>query len=71
MRTLGLIRTGTPEPPRDLWPRMRARLRAAEERVRLDLPAFSWRWRLIAAAAVVLPLVVPEPLRFLSASGLF
>jgi hypothetical protein len=70
MRTLGLIRAATPPPPHDLWPRLRARLRDAENRVALDLPAFGWGWRLVAAAAVGLPLVVPEPLRFLSAAGL-
>jgi hypothetical protein len=70
MRTLGLIRAGTPAPSHDLWPRLRARLRAADERVLLELPELTWRWRLVAAAAIALPVFLPEPLRFLTASGL-
>lgn len=71
MRTLGLIHGATPAPPHDLWPRLRERLAEADERVRLELPAFTWQWRLVAAGAVAAPLLVPEPLRFLTASGLF
>lgn len=73
MRMRELIRAGTPPPAHDLWPRLRARLaeRAdADERVTLELPAFTWSWRLVAAAAVALPLLVPDPLRFLAAAGL-
>jgi hypothetical protein len=71
MRTLGLIRAAAPNPPRDLWPRLRARLCENEVRVALELPAFTWPWRVAVAAAVALPLTVPEPLRFLTASSLF
>jgi len=70
MRTRGLIRSATPPPSRDLWPRLRARLREADDRVTLDLPAFTWQWKLAVAGAVALPLLLPEPLRFLSAAGL-
>ncbi|HEY8518419.1 MAG TPA: hypothetical protein VIS07_23140 [Candidatus Binatia bacterium] len=71
MRTLGMIRAATPPPP-DLTPRLRARLRElkANERVTLELPEFGWGWRLAALVAVATPLLVPEPLRFLAASGL-
>ncbi len=68
MRTLGLIRHATP-PPRDLWPRLRARL-AADERVRLRLPPLGWREAAALAVALAIVLVVPDPLRFLAASGL-
>lgn len=69
MRTLGVIRRGTPEPPHDLWPRLRARLRD-DEVLLLRLPALGW----LEAAAVVVAVgtlaVVPDPVRFLSACGL-
>lgn len=74
MRTRELIRAGTPPPAHDLWPRLRAQLVAgadgADERVTLELPAFTWSWRLVALGALALPLLVPEPLLFLSAAGL-
>jgi hypothetical protein len=38
--------------------------------VRLELPAFSWPWRIATAAAAAVPFLVPEPVRFLVASGL-
>jgi hypothetical protein len=69
-----MIHAATPEPAHDLWPRLRERLREhdapADEHVPLVVPEFTWRWRLVAAAALVLPLLVPEPLRFLAAAGL-
>ena len=70
MRVYGLIRAATPAPDRDLWPRLCARLREEEDRVALRLPALGWREA--AAVAVVLgtPLVVHDPVRFLSACGL-
>jgi hypothetical protein len=70
MRVIGLIRAATPPPERDLWPRLRARLREEEEQVVLRLPAFGWRE--VVAVAVVLGtlLVVPDPVRFLCACGL-
>ena len=69
MRTIGLIRLGAPDPPRDLWPRLRARLRD-DEVVRLRLPALGWLEVAAAAAALGVLLVVPDPVRFLSACGL-
>ena len=70
MRTIGLIRAAA-RGERDLTPRLRARLAATrdDEPVRLELPEFTWSWRLAAAGAASLPFVVPEPLRFLAASG--
>jgi hypothetical protein len=70
MRTIGLIRHATPEPPHDLWPRMRARL-ADDDRVALRLPALGWREVAALGVAVGIVAVVPDPLRFLVASGIF
>jgi len=73
MRTRARIRAATPPPAHDLWPRLRARLRAhdapADEPVPLELPRFTWRWALVAAGAAAVPLLLPEPLRFLTAAG--
>jgi hypothetical protein len=69
MRTLGLIRTATPSPRRDLWPRIAARLRE-DEPVRLRVPALGW-FEATAVATVVGTLVLlPDPVRFLTACGL-
>jgi hypothetical protein len=72
MRTIGLIRAATRPHEHDLLPRLRARIAAsgADERVRLELPEFSWPWRLATAAAASVPFLVPEPVHFLVASGL-
>jgi len=72
MRTRGLIRAASRAHEPDLWPVRRARLAEgrAGERVMLELPAFTWPWRLVAATAVAIPFFVPEPVRFLAASGL-
>lgn len=72
MRTIGLIRAAAHGHERDLLPRLRARLATArlDERVRLELPAFSWPWRLATVVAASVPFLVPEPVRFLAASGL-
>jgi hypothetical protein len=70
MRTLGLIRRATPSPPHDLWPRLRARL-ADDERIALRLPALGWREAAAVAVALGILVVVPDPLRFLAASGMF
>ena len=72
MRTMEAIRKAALAPRRNLLPHLRARLdRAhADDRVRLELPAFSWPWRVAALAAVSVPLLVPDPVRFLAASGL-
>ena len=69
MRTLGLIRRGTSVPRHDLWPRLRARL-LDDDVVHLRVPALGWREA--AALAIVLGtlVIVPDPLRFLSACGL-
>ena len=69
MRTLGLIRTATPPPARDLWPRLRARLRDGD-RVHLRLPALGWREATAVAVVLGTLVVVPDPLRFLAACGL-
>lgn len=72
MRAVALIRNASRSPRCDLLPRLRARLAGgpADGRVHLELPAFSWPWRIAALAAACVPFVVPEPLRFLAASGL-
>lgn len=72
MRTIGAIRKAARAPRHDLAARLRARLdhAHADDCVRIVLPAFSWPWRLAAIAAACVPFVVPEPLRFLAASGL-
>lgn len=72
MSTIRSIRQASCAPRRDLLPLLRARLAAAqsEDRVHLELPAFTWPWRVAALAAACVPFVVPEPLRFLAASGL-
>ncbi len=69
MRTLGVIRRGTPEPPHDLWPRLRVRLHD-DEVVRLSLPALGWREAAAFAVALGMLTVVPDPVHFLSACGL-
>ena len=71
MRTLGLIRRATPAPPRDLWPRLEARMRERDELVRLALPAVGWGEMAAVAALVAMVAVVPDPLRFLAVSGMF
>jgi len=72
MRTLGIVRKAARSPRRELLPELRARVAQsrADDRVRLELPAFTWQWRIATAAAAGVPFVVPEPLRFLAASGL-
>jgi len=69
MRTLGLIRTATPPPARDLWPRLRARLRDGD-RVHLRLPSLGWREATAMAVALGTLAVVPNPVRFVIACGL-
>lgn len=71
MRTLGLIRRGTPTAMHDLWPRLSARLSEADEMVRVALPALGWREGAALAVALGIVAVVPDPLRFLVASGVF
>lgn len=71
MRTLGLIRRGTPTSRHDLWTRLDARLREADEVVRVALPAVGWREAVALALAIGTVAVVPDPLRFLVASGVF
>lgn len=72
MSTIRSIRQASRAPRRDLLPLLRARLGDArgDERVHIELPAFTWPWRVAALAAACVPFVVPEPLRFLEASGL-
>jgi hypothetical protein len=69
MRTLGLIRRGTPGPSRDLWPRLRARM-ADDDVVALRVPAFGWLEATAIAVVVGMIALVPDPVRFLSACGL-
>jgi hypothetical protein len=67
---LGLIHRATPPPSHDLWPRLRGRL-ADDERIALRLPALGWREAAAVAVAFGILVVVPDPLRFLVASGIF
>jgi hypothetical protein len=69
MRTLGLIRRGTPAPPHDLWRRLHARLCEEDDAVRVSIPALGWREGVALAAALGVLAVVPDPLGFLAASG--
>ena len=69
MRTLGLIRRATPGPSDDLWPRLRARL-ADDDVVALRFPALGWLEATALAVAVGTLVLVPDPVRFLSACGL-
>jgi hypothetical protein len=70
MTTLDLIRRGTPDPPHDLWPRLRARLEEQDDLVRLQFPALGWRGVAALAAAAATLLIVPDPLAFLVTSGI-
>jgi hypothetical protein len=70
MRTLGLIRRGSPDPSRDLWVRLATRLREEDEVIRLAVPALGWREAVALAVALAATLVVPDPLAFLIASGM-
>jgi hypothetical protein len=69
MRTLGLIRAAAPEPPSEVWPRLRARL-ADDERVRLQLPAIGWRDAMALTVTLGTLAVVPDPVHFLTVCGL-
>lgn len=70
MRTIGLIRAASDAQRRDLWPRLRAEIATADEQVSLELPAFTWRWRIVSAGAISVPFLVPNPVHFLAACGL-
>ena len=70
MRTLGLIRRGSPDPSRDLWARLETRLREEDEVIRLAVPALGWREAVALAVALAATLVVPDPVAFLIASGM-
>jgi hypothetical protein len=71
MRTLGLIRRGTPNPPTDLWTRLQARMRTPDEVIRVSIPAVGWGDAAALAAALAIVAGVPDPLGFLIASGIF
>ena len=70
MATLDVIRRGTPDPPYDLWPRLRARLDAQDDVVRLRVPALGWGGVAALAAAAATLFIVPDPLAFLATSGI-
>ena len=70
MRTLGLIRRGTPAASHDLWTQLEARMHPADDVVRVALPALGWPEAAALAVAIGTVAVVPDPLRFLVASGL-
>jgi hypothetical protein len=69
MPTLDLIRSASPAPDRDLWPRVRARL-DDEEHVTIRLPVMGWLEAAALAIAVGTLAVVPDPIRLLTAGGL-
>ncbi len=70
MRTRQLIRAATPEPPRDLWPRLRARLEGHDELLHLRVPRLGWRDLLAAGVVLGTLALVPDPVHFLTACGL-
>jgi hypothetical protein len=70
MATLDVIRRGAPDPPHDLWPRLRARLEERDDLVRLHVPALGWRGVAALAAVAATLLIVPDPLAFLATSGI-
>jgi len=69
MPMLDLIRSGTPGPDRDLWPRFRARLDNGDH-VTVRLPPVGWPEAAALAIAIGTLAVVPDPLRLLIAGGL-
>jgi len=70
MAMLDVIRRGTPDPPHDLWPRLRARLEEQDDVVRLRIPSLGWAGVAALAAALATLWIVPDPLAFLAASGI-
>jgi len=70
MTTLEMIRRGTPDPPHDLWPRLRAQLEAQDDVVRLHVPPIGWSGVAALATAAATLLLVPDPLAFLITSGI-
>lgn len=70
MAMRNVIRRGTPDPPHDLWPRVRACLEEQDDVVRLRFPAFGWTGVAALAAATATLLIVPDPLAFLITSGI-
>ncbi len=68
MSTLRTLRRAGGAVP-DLWLRLRARL-AEHDRVEIALPPFRWPAALAAATAIGTVVVVPEPVRFLTAIGI-
>jgi len=68
-RALAVAWRAGAEPGADLWPRLRARMARADERVRLRLPPVTWPVAAAAAAAAAILMIVPEPARFLAACG--
>ena len=70
MRTLGLIRRGSPDSSRDLWSRLQTRLRTEDEIIRLAVPALGWREVVALAVALAATVIVPDPLAFLITSGI-
>ena len=61
------------DPRVDLWPRLRARLTETEETewVKLRFPPLTWRVGAALATTLGTLMVIPEPLRFLAAFGVF
>ena len=71
MRTMGLIRYGTPTRSDDLWTRLEARRHERDEPVRIAIPAVGWGELAAVAAVVAIVAAVPDPFRFLTMSGMF
>lgn len=70
MAIFDVISRGTPDPPHDLWPRLRVRLEEQDDVVRLRFPSLGWTGVAALAAAAATLLIVPDPLAFLAASGI-
>jgi len=69
MPTRDLIRSATPAPDHDLWPRLRDGL-GSDDHVTLRLPSIGWLEAAALGVAIGTLALVPDPLRVLAAGGL-
>jgi hypothetical protein len=65
---VALIAASRDGPSPDLWPRLRARIAESEtaSNVHLRFPALGWRAAAAIATVAAVPLLAPEPGRFLA-----
>ena len=69
MPTRDLIRSATPAPDHDLWPRLQDGL-GRDDHVTLRLPSIGWLEAAALGVAIGMLALVPDPLRVLAAGGL-